>query len=114
MKIVHRAGTSVIDKSAAAARASDFVAASGRNIRPSAPSSANTGRNDSSMINTEKKIGRPIFRHAAETIRRVSPTTGRSPKRCSRACMAFSAMTMATSTSTPIETTIPANDMTLV
>ncbi len=37
------------------------------------PPSANTGKNDSSMMTTEKKIGRPTVRHADSTRSRTSP-----------------------------------------
>ncbi len=36
-----------------------FVNASGRNSLPSCPSSRNTGRNDTTMMATEKKIAGP-------------------------------------------------------
>ena len=58
-KNVQSAGTSVMLRMATAASAKLFVKASGRNIFPSSPPSAKTGRNDNSMISTEKKIGRP-------------------------------------------------------
>ena len=46
MNIVQRAGTSVIASTATATRANDLVKASGWNIFPSIPPSANTGRNE--------------------------------------------------------------------
>ena len=76
-KIVQSAGTSVTASTATVSRANDFVTASGRNIFPSIPPSAKTGRNDRSMITTEKKIGRPTAWQAGSTIARTSPRTGR-------------------------------------
>ena len=49
------------------------VNAKGWNVLPSCPVKANTGMNDSRMIITEKKIGRPTMRHAGMMISRVSP-----------------------------------------
>ena len=76
MKIVQSAGTSVIASTATAASANVLVKASGWNIFPSIPPSAKTGRNDSSMIATEKTIGRPTARQAGRTTSRTSPRTG--------------------------------------
>ena len=59
MKIVHKAGTSVTARIATENRANVFVNASGRYIFPSMPLSVKTGRNETSMIRIEKKIGRP-------------------------------------------------------
>jgi len=59
MNIVIKTGTSVIDRTDAAAMANVFVNASGRNIRPSCASSRKTGMKDTMMIASEKKIGRP-------------------------------------------------------
>ena len=52
-------GTSVTATTVAASTANVLVKASGWNSLPSWPVSANTGRKDSRMITTEKKIGRP-------------------------------------------------------
>ena len=66
MKIGIRAGTSVIEISATPTMAKLLVNASGWNIFPSGPLSANTGRNERSMISTEKKIGRPTVPAGAD------------------------------------------------
>src|SRR5213595_892352 len=58
MKIVISTGTSVIDRIDAPTIANVFVNASGRNMRPSCASSRNTGTNDTTMIVSEKKMGR--------------------------------------------------------
>ena len=55
---MHRAGTSVIASSPTPSMANDLVNASGRNIFPSSPPSANTGRNDSSMM-SDREEDRP-------------------------------------------------------
>ena len=60
-------GPAVIASTATARSANDFVNASGRNILPSIPPSAKTGRNERSMIATEKKMGRPTARQAGRT-----------------------------------------------
>ena len=73
---MQRTGTNVTDRMATAINANDFVNASGRNNLPSIPPSANTGRNETSMMSTEKKIGRPTVRQAAMTVARTSPVTG--------------------------------------
>jgi len=57
-----------------------FVNASGWNVLPSCPLRANTGMNDSKMIITEKKIGRPTVRQAGITSSRMSPVTFSLPK----------------------------------
>ncbi|MFO0957880.1 MAG: hypothetical protein U0800_10540 [Isosphaeraceae bacterium] len=90
-----------------------MVIAKGRNIFPSIPPRASTGRNDSSMMSTEKKIGRPTSRQALATIGRTSPATGPSPNRSRSRCMAFSVTTIDESTSTPIEMAMPASDIAL-
>ncbi len=113
MKIVQSAGTRVIASTETVRSANVLVKASGRNIFPSIPPSANTGRNDRSMMTTEKKIGRPTSTHAGRTIARRSPLAGSSPKWPRSRCIAFSAITIDESTSTPIEIAIPASDMML-
>jgi hypothetical protein len=60
----------VIDSSVAAIIANVLVRASGRNIRPSCASSRNTGVNDTMMMSSEKKSGRPTC-VAASTMTRV-------------------------------------------
>ena len=75
MKVGIRAGTSVIERSATPIMAKLLVKASGWNSLPSRPREQNTGMNDSSMISTEKKIGRPTVRQAGMTSSRVSPVT---------------------------------------
>ena len=64
--------------------ASVFVAAKGRNILPSRPPSAKTGRNDRSIIKIAKTIGRPTCRQAEATSAETSPLTGRAPNRAWR------------------------------
>ena len=59
MRIISSTGTSVIDRIVAKIIANVFVNASGRNMRPSCASSRNTGRNDTTMITSEKKIAHP-------------------------------------------------------
>ena len=73
MKIGISAGTSVIAISATPIMAKLFVNASGWKSFPSCPPNAKTGRNERSMISTEKKIGRPTSRQALTTISVVSP-----------------------------------------
>ena len=80
IKMGINAGTSVTEISATPIMAKLFVNASGWNSFPSRPESMNTGTNDSSMIRTEKKMGRPTVRHGSITSSRMSPRTGRSPK----------------------------------
>ena len=65
MKTVIRTGTSVIDRTDANTMANVLVNASGRNIRPSCVSSRNTGTNETMMIASEKKMGRPTCLAAA-------------------------------------------------
>ena len=74
MRLGISAGTSVIETTATPTMAKLFVKASGWNVLPSRPLSAKTGANDSRMIITEKKIGRPTVRQALMTISRVSPS----------------------------------------
>ena len=59
MNSVISTGTSVIDSSDATTIADVFVNASGRNMRPSCASSRKTGTNETMMMASEKKIGRP-------------------------------------------------------
>src|SRR4051812_20769366 len=63
-KIGIRAGTSVIARIATPIRANVLVQARGWNILPERPVRAKTGRNERIVMSTEKKIGRPTFRHA--------------------------------------------------
>ncbi len=78
---------------------------------PSIPVNAKTGMKESKIIITEKKIGRPTVRHAGSTIARVSPRTGSLPKWAVKWCVAFSTMTIAWSTNTPMEMAMPDRDM---
>jgi hypothetical protein len=58
-------------------------------------------------------MGRATARHDSSTAERVSPSTFWSPKRpCNRLC-AFSVITVAPSTKTPMEMVIPESDMML-
>ncbi len=63
------------------------------------------------MMATAKKSGRPTVRHAAITSSLVSPPTLMEPCRALRVVVAFSTMTIAASTRTPIEIAIPESDM---
>src|SRR4051794_32830027 len=56
-KIGIRAGTSVMASTATPTSANVLVQASGWKSFPERPERANTGRNESSVISTEKKIG---------------------------------------------------------
>ena len=113
MNVGIKAGTSVIEIKATPIMAKLLVNASGWNSLPSRPLSMNTGMNDSSMINTEKKIGRPTVRQGPMTSSRMSPLTFLSPKCSFRECVAFSVITIAWSTRMPIEIVMPASDMML-
>ncbi len=95
MNVGISAGTSVIERIATPIIAKLLVNASGWNVLPSWPVSAKTGMNESNMIITEKKIGRPTVRQAGMTNSRVSPVTFRSPKWAVRWCVAFSTITIA-------------------
>ena len=75
MNVGIKAGTTVIEIRATPIMAKLLVNASGWNSLPSRPLSMNTGTNDSSMISTEKKIGRPTVRQGSITSSRVSPVT---------------------------------------
>ena len=114
-------GTSVTDRRLAAAIAKVFVNASGRKSRPSCPSSANTGRNDTVMISSEKKSAGPTSRADATTTRhrspalnadasseRAPPVPGTARSRC--LCM-FSIITIAPSIIAPIAIAIPPSDI---
>ena len=64
MKVGIIAGTNVMEMIATPNRAKLLVKASGWKSLPSRPLSAKTGMKDMSIINTEKKIGRPTVRQA--------------------------------------------------
>ncbi len=61
-------GTSVTESRLADAMAKVLVKASGRNSRPSWPSSVKTGRNETVMMSREKKSAGPTSRAEALTI----------------------------------------------
>src|SRR5579864_1479885 len=71
MNITINTGTSVIASSDENPTASVFVQASGRNMRPSWASSKNTGRNETTMIRSEKNNAGPTCLAASiNTLRR--------------------------------------------
>ena len=95
MNVGISAGTSVIERMATPIMAKLLVNASGWNVLPSWPVRAKTGMNESRIIITEKKIGRPTVRQAGITSSRMSPVTFSLPKCGVRWCVAFSTITMA-------------------
>ena len=75
------AGTSVIDRSAAAAMEKVLVKASGLNIRPSCASSVKIGRNETVMISSEKNSAGPTS-IAASTSALTRGVSGAARSRC--------------------------------
>src|SRR6266581_1940875 len=69
MNRVIRTGTSVIASRDEKPTASVLVQARGRNILPSCASSRNTGRNDTTMISSEKKMAGATCLAAASRMR---------------------------------------------
>ena len=102
-KITISAGTSVIDRSAAAAIENVLVNASGLNSRPSCDSSVKIGMNETVMISRLKNSAGPTSEAAPIRMSiRDFPDSARS-----RCLWAFSIMTMAASTMAPIAMAIP-------
>ena len=83
--------------------------ASGENIRPDRPVNANTGRNETAMMVSEKKRAGPTSLVASTMIAQC----GFLPRSRSRCLWAFSIITMAPSTMAPIAIAIPPSDMML-
>ncbi len=105
-------GTTVTERSAAAAMAKVLVSASGRNNRPSWSSRVKTGRNDSVMMSSDMNSAGPTSVAAAVTIRQWSvPSFSRSP--LSMCLCRFSIITMAASIMAPIAMAMPPSDMIL-
>src|SRR5207245_2969846 len=65
-------GTRVMARSDEKPTANVFVQASGRNIRPSWASSKKTGRNETTMIKSEKKMAGPTCLAESSKILRLS------------------------------------------
>ena len=97
------AGTSVTDKSAAAAIANVLVKASGWNMRPSCASSEKIGRNDTVMIRRLKNSAGPTSIAASIN----TSALGLSGGARSRCLWAFSIITMAASTMAPMAMAMP-------
>ena len=76
MNRIMSTGTSVIARTEEKPTASVFVQASGRNIRPSCASSKNTGRNETTMITSEKKMAGPTCLRRIQENLSVSATSG--------------------------------------
>ena len=97
------AGTSVTERTAAAAIANVLVKASGLNRRPSCASSVKIGMNETVMINRLKNSAGPTSVAASIRIAtRDCPGLARS-----RCLWAFSIMTIAASTIAPIAIAMP-------
>jgi len=103
-----KTGTSVTDKNDAKNIANVFVKASGLKSLPSWASKVKTGRNETVMTSSEKKSGFPISFAAATTTRRRSASGD-----CSSRLWAFSTITTAASTITPMAMAMPPRDMML-
>ena len=102
-KITISAGTSVTDRSAAAAMAKVLVKASGPNIRPSCASSVKIGRKETVMTSRLKNSAGPTSLAASIRI----STRGLSGGARSRCLWAFSIMTMAASIMAPTAMAMP-------
>ena len=94
-RVGRSAGASVTVRTPALVTTNVLVQASGANIRPSIPPSANTGRNETTMIRMAKKTGRPTSWQGAIRSAATLPVTGASPNRSRRRCIALSQSTMA-------------------
>ena len=105
----------MIESSPTPASANDLVNASGRNIFPSIPPSAKTGRNDRSMM-SDREEDRPADLPAGgqDILARVAARPARRRIAVFSRCITFSAITIDESTSTPIEMASPASDMRFV
>ena len=84
--------------------------ASGLKRRPSVPSSVKTGRNETVMTRSEKKIDGPTSRMAATITSTREPGLPAS-SHSSRSLCVFSMRMIAASTIAPIATAIPPSDM---
>ena len=102
-KITIKAGTSVTDRSAAAAIEKVLVKASGLNSRPSCDSSVKIGMNDTVMIRRLKNSAGPTSEAASISIE-IRDWPGLARSRC---LCAFSIMTIAASTIAPIAMAMP-------
>src|SRR5439155_19913281 len=71
MNRIMSTGTSVIAKTEEKPTASVLVHANGRNIRPSCASNKKTGRKETTMITSEKKIAGPTCFAESKRIYRV-------------------------------------------
>ena len=105
------AGTRVMANKAANAIENVLASASGRNSRPSSPSSVNTGRKATVSTSSAPKIDGPSSRAAANTSssRGVLPSGSAAIFLC-----AFSVSTTAESTMSPSARMRPASDMMLM
>jgi hypothetical protein len=109
--ISRSAGSSVIVSTAATTMARVLVYASGRNSRPSCASRVSTGRNDTAITSSAKKLGPPTsFTASRMTSRYWSPPPLLSHS--SNFLCVCSTTTMAASTSAPIAIAIPPSDKT--
>ena len=97
------AGTTVMERSAAAAMAKVLVQASGLNSSPSCASSAKIGRNDTVMMRSEKNSEGPTS-HAASISTSARGLSGGARSKC---LCAFSIMTIAASIIAPMAIAIP-------
>ena len=84
--------------------------ASGLKRRPSALSSVNTGKNETVITRSEKKIDGPTSCMAATMVCRLDPGCP-SASQCSNFLWTFSTTMIEASTMAPIATAIPPSDM---
>src|SRR5216117_4209923 len=76
IKRIIKTGTSVMASKDEKPTANVFVQASGRNILPSCASSKKTGKNDTTMISSEKKIAGPTcFAESSKILHRSASDT---------------------------------------
>ena len=115
-------GTSVTDNTLAAAIAKVLVNASGLNRRPSCPSSANTGTNETVMMTREKNSAGPTSFELSTTTRqrwadvrclvsKYRAPSAPGPASRSRCLCMFSIITIAASIMAPIAIAMPPSDM---
>ena len=100
----------VTESSAAESITNVFVYASGLNIRPACPVSPNTGRNETAMISSEKKMA-GVTSRAASASSFARSASLRSFGACSNFLCAASTMTISASTVAPTAMAIPPSDM---
>ena len=109
MNMTISTGTSVMASREEKPTASVFVHASGLNIRPSCASRRKTGRNETTIITSEKNNAGPTCFAAPMRTRTRSDSFGDAfSERCR---YPFSTITMAASTKTPIARANPPSDM---